>query len=190
MEAALRAALTGRYDVEGEIGRGGMATVYLAHDCRHRRRVALKVLDRSLGESMSSERFLREIRVTASFTHPHLVPLYDSGEAAGQLYYVMPYVEGETLRARLARVGALAVGRDAAAARRPTRWRTPTARGWFTGTSSRRTCCSRTTMRWWSTSASRAPCGALARQHRRGRVGTGNPDGARNVVGYAGLHGA
>ncbi len=105
--AELRVALTGRYDVEREIGRGGMATVYLARDRRHGRRVALKVLDPSLGASMSAERFLREIRLTARLSHPHVLPLHDSGEAAGQLYYVMPYVEGETLRARLDREGAL-----------------------------------------------------------------------------------
>jgi serine/threonine-protein kinase len=106
-EEALRTALKGRYDVERELGRGGMATVYLAHDLRHARRVAIKVLDASLGASMSAERFLREIRLTASLTHPHILPLHDSGEAMGYLYYVMPYVEGETLRARLMRDGSL-----------------------------------------------------------------------------------
>ncbi|HEY0777963.1 MAG TPA: serine/threonine-protein kinase, partial [Gemmatirosa sp.] len=102
-EAALRAALAGRYDVERELGHGGMATVYLARDRRHDRLVALKVLDRALGASMSGERFLREIRLTAAFAHPHILPLHDSGTAAGVPYYVMPYVEGETLRERLAR---------------------------------------------------------------------------------------
>ncbi|HUQ83631.1 MAG TPA: protein kinase [Gemmatimonadaceae bacterium] len=104
---ALRAALSGRYDIERELGRGGMATVFLAHDHRHHRRVALKVLDPALLDALSGERFLREIRFTAALTHPHVLPLHDSGEAAGLLYYVMPYVEGETLRARLARDGAL-----------------------------------------------------------------------------------
>jgi TolB-like protein/tetratricopeptide (TPR) repeat protein len=108
-EVALRSALVGRYDIERELGRGGMATVYLAHDRRHGRRVAVKVLDPLLGASMSAERFLREIRLTASLTHPHVLPLHDSGEAAGQLYYVMPYVAGETLRARLAREGTLSI---------------------------------------------------------------------------------
>jgi eukaryotic-like serine/threonine-protein kinase len=107
LAAGFRAALSGRYDVERELGRGGMATVYLAHDHRHHRRVALKVLDPALLDGMSGERFLREIRITAALTHPHVLPLHDSGEAAGLLYYVMPYVEGETLRARLARDGAL-----------------------------------------------------------------------------------
>ena len=103
LETALRTALAERYDVEREIGRGGTATVYLAHDRRHARRVALKVFDPLLGAALSAERFLREIRVTAGLTHPHILPLHDSGESAGLLYYVMPYVEGETLRERLAR---------------------------------------------------------------------------------------
>jgi serine/threonine-protein kinase len=101
--AELRAALAGRYEIEREIGRGGMATVYLAVDLRHERRVALKVVNPSLGAALSAKRFLREIRVTAGLTHPHILPLHDSGEADGLLYYVMPYVEGETLRERLTR---------------------------------------------------------------------------------------
>jgi tetratricopeptide (TPR) repeat protein len=106
-EEEMRAALAGRYDVEREIGRGGTATVYLARDRRHARLVALKVLAPSIGAAMSAERFLQEIRVTAGLTHPHILPLHDSGTAAGFLYYVMPYVEGETLRERMARDGAL-----------------------------------------------------------------------------------
>jgi serine/threonine protein kinase/tetratricopeptide (TPR) repeat protein len=101
-EAALQAALSGHYDVERQLGRGGTATVYLARDHRHGRPVALKVLDPALGAAMSAERFLREIRVTAGLTHPHILPLHDSGSAAGLLYYVMPYIDGETLRERLA----------------------------------------------------------------------------------------
>ncbi|HEY0778552.1 MAG TPA: serine/threonine-protein kinase, partial [Gemmatirosa sp.] len=104
---ALRSALAGRYAVERELGRGGTATVYLARDLRHGRPVALKVLAPALGAALSAERFLREIRVTAALQHPHILPLFDSGEAAGRLYYVMPYVDGETLRERLARTGAL-----------------------------------------------------------------------------------
>src|SRR5215475_3803503 len=99
----LSTALADRYHVEGEIGEGGMATVYLARDLRHDRRVALKVLKPELGAVLGVERFLAEIRVTANLQHPNLLPLFDSGEAGGFLYYVMPYVEGETLRARLQR---------------------------------------------------------------------------------------
>lgn len=101
--AQLTAALTGRYTVEREIGRGGMATVYLARDERHHRNVALKLLDPELGAVLGVERFLSEIRVTANLQHPNLLPLFDSGEADGLLFYVMPYVEGETLRHRLMR---------------------------------------------------------------------------------------
>jgi eukaryotic-like serine/threonine-protein kinase len=96
-------ALADRYTIEREIGAGGMATVYLARDLRHRRSVALKVLRPDLAESLGAERFLREIEVAAGLTHPHIVPLYDSGEAGGFLYYVMPFIDGETLRERLAR---------------------------------------------------------------------------------------
>ncbi|HEX8942734.1 MAG TPA: protein kinase [Gemmatimonadaceae bacterium] len=99
----LNSTLAGRYVIERELGRGGMATVYLARDLRHGRNVALKVLDPELGAVLGAERFLSEIRVTAGLQHPNLLPLFDSGEADGCLYYVMPYVEGETLRARLMR---------------------------------------------------------------------------------------
>src|SRR5215212_5413223 len=99
----LSAALAGRYVVEREIGAGGMATVYLARDARHRRNVALKVLNPELGVVLGAERFLSEIQVTANLQHPNLLPLFDSGEADGLLFYVMPFVEGETLRARLSR---------------------------------------------------------------------------------------
>jgi serine/threonine-protein kinase len=100
---ALNVALAGRYTLEREIGRGGMATVYLARDIRHERDVALKVLNPELGVVLGGERFLSEIRVTANLQHPNLLPLFDSGEANGLLFYVMPFVEGETLRARLDR---------------------------------------------------------------------------------------
>jgi serine/threonine-protein kinase len=99
----LTAALAGRYDVEREIGAGGMATVYLARDLKHNRAVALKVLRPELGAVLGAERFLREIRVTANLQHPNLLPLFDSGDASGKLFYVMPYVEGESLRKRLDR---------------------------------------------------------------------------------------
>jgi len=96
----LTSALTDRYRVEREIGAGGMATVYLAHDLRHERDVAIKVLHPDLGAALGGERFLSEIRTTARLQHPHILPLLDSGEADGLLYYVMPLVTGETLRAR------------------------------------------------------------------------------------------
>jgi eukaryotic-like serine/threonine-protein kinase len=101
--SALNEVLSERYVVEREIGRGGMATVFLARDLRHSRLVALKVLNPELGAVLGVERFLSEIRVTANLQHPNLLPLFDSGAADGTLYYVMPYVEGESLRARLDR---------------------------------------------------------------------------------------
>lgn len=99
----LATSLAGRYTLERELGRGGMATVFLARDLKHQRDVALKVLDPELGAVLGAERFLSEIRVTANLQHPNLLPLFDSGEADGLLYYVMPFVEGESLRARLDR---------------------------------------------------------------------------------------
>jgi serine/threonine-protein kinase len=101
--AQLAEHLKDRYAIEREIGAGGMATVYLARDLRHDRHVALKVLNPELGAVLGVERFLSEIRVTANLQHPNLLPLFDSGEAGGLLYYVMPYVEGESLRHRLDR---------------------------------------------------------------------------------------
>ena len=101
--AQLRIALKDRYDIEREVGAGGMATVYLARDLRHDRHVALKLLNPDLGAVLGLERFLAEIKVTANLQHPNLLPLFDSGEAGGLLFYVMPYVEGETLRVRLER---------------------------------------------------------------------------------------
>ena len=101
--ARLTAALADRYGIDRELGRGGMAMVYLARDLRHRRPVALKVLHPELAYAVGGDRFLREIEVAANLTHPHILPLHDSGEADGLLYYVMPYVEGESLRDRLNR---------------------------------------------------------------------------------------
>jgi len=116
----LATALAGRYTIERELGRGGMATVYLAEDVEHRRRVAIKVLRPELAAALGPDRFLREIETTASLRHPHILPLHDSGRttavsptaasssavspSAAFLYYVMPYVEGESLRDRLDRV--------------------------------------------------------------------------------------
>jgi TolB-like protein/tRNA A-37 threonylcarbamoyl transferase component Bud32 len=99
----LRQALAERYRLERELGQGGMATVYLAEDLKHRRKVALKVLRPELAATLGAERFLREIELSARLTHPHILPLHDSGNADGFLYYVMPYVEGESLRDRLTR---------------------------------------------------------------------------------------
>jgi serine/threonine-protein kinase len=97
----LKDALESRYSIEGELGEGGMATVYLAKDLKHNRSVALKVLKPELAAVVGAERFLAEIETTANLQHPNILPLYDSGEADSFLYYVMPYVEGETLRERL-----------------------------------------------------------------------------------------
>jgi serine/threonine-protein kinase len=99
----LQAALADHYALERELGRGGMATVYLARDLKHRRQVALKVLHPELAYAVGAARFLREIEVAANLSHPHILPLFDSGEAQGLLYYVMPYVDGESLRDRLTR---------------------------------------------------------------------------------------
>ena len=104
------ASLADRYRVEGELGRGGMATVYLARDLKHGRDVAVKVVHPLLVASAGRERFLREIAIVARLRHPHIVPLFDSGEADGTLFYVMPYEEGHSLRERLARAGPLPVG--------------------------------------------------------------------------------
>ncbi len=106
----LRASLAGRYEVHRELGRGGFATVYLAADVRHGRMVAVKVLHPELIGTQQSERFLREIRVVAHLNHPHILPMLDSGEADGLLFFVMPYVEGETLRDCLAREKQLSIG--------------------------------------------------------------------------------
>jgi serine/threonine-protein kinase len=105
----LAAALADRYAIERELGQGGMATVYLAHDIKHDRKVAIKVLREDLAASLGAERFLREIRVAAQLQHPHIVGLLDSGNAADLLFYVMPFVEGESLRQRLTREGALPI---------------------------------------------------------------------------------
>ncbi len=99
----MNAALAGRYTIERELGAGGMATVYLAEDLKHRRKVAVKVLRPELAAALGPGRFLREIEIAAGLTHPHILPLHDSGEADGFLFYVMPYVEGESLRDRLDR---------------------------------------------------------------------------------------
>jgi len=106
----LRAALADRYRIDRELGRGGMATVFLAHDLKHDRPVALKVLRPELAQVLGPDRFLREIHLCARLQHPHIVVVYDSGESNGQLWFTMPYIEGETLRTRLVREKQLPVG--------------------------------------------------------------------------------
>jgi len=116
----LQVALADRYEIEHELGHGGMATVYLALDLKHHRRVAIKVLNAELAATLGPARFLREIEIAAQLQHPHILPLHDSGEADGLLYYVMPYVEGDSLRGRLRRERqlpldeALAIAREVA----------------------------------------------------------------------------
>ncbi len=105
----LSAALADRYTIERELGAGGMATVYLAEDLKHKRKVAVKVLRPELSAVLGGERFLNEITVTANLQHPHILQLYDSGESDVFLYYVMPYVDGESLRDRLNRETQLSI---------------------------------------------------------------------------------
>src|SRR5689334_1717350 len=107
--AKLREALAGRYEIERELGRGGMATVYLARDVQHERPVALKVLHPDLAASLGAERFQREIRLAAGLQHPHILGVYDSGNADGNLWFTMPFVEGQSLRDRLNREGQLPI---------------------------------------------------------------------------------
>src|SRR3954463_4711199 len=99
----LRTAIADRYEIERELGHGAMATVYLARDLKHDRRVAVKVMRDDVGFAMGAERFKREIELVTHLSHPHILPIYDSGEADGELYYVMPFIAGESLRARLNR---------------------------------------------------------------------------------------
>ncbi len=105
----LTTALSDRYAIEGEIGAGGMATVYLAQDLKHKRKVAVKVLRPELAVVLGAERFVQEITTTANLQHPHILPLFDSGEADGFLYYVMPFIDGETLRDKLNRETQLSI---------------------------------------------------------------------------------
>src|SRR5262249_12032816 len=110
IDAAVPGNLGGRYQIEREIGRGGMARVYLARDVKHSRYVAVKVIRPELAASLGRDRFLREIEIAAGLRHPNIVPVYDSGDADGALYFVMPYEEGPSLRSRLARDRVLPVG--------------------------------------------------------------------------------
>ena len=125
----LQGALADRYRIEREIGAGGMATVYLAQDLRHDRKVALKVLRPELSAVIGAERFLAEIKLTANLQHPHILPLFDSGEADGCLFYVMPFVEGESLRDRLNREKQLPVADAVRIAARGGRRRSTTPTG-------------------------------------------------------------
>src|SRR5439155_20812676 len=110
MDERLHTALGAAYVVERQLGTGGMSTVYLAEDVRHHRKVAIKVLREDLAASVGAARFLREIEIAARLQHTHILPLLDSGTAEGLLYYVMPYVDGESLRQRLAREHELPIG--------------------------------------------------------------------------------
>ncbi|HET7601723.1 MAG TPA: serine/threonine-protein kinase, partial [Gemmatimonadales bacterium] len=101
LRSRLSSGLTKRYSLDRELGQGGMAVVYLAHDLRHDREVALKVLKPEISAEIGAERFLREIKLAAGLTHPHILPVFDSGEADGLLFYVMPSMEGRSLRERL-----------------------------------------------------------------------------------------
>jgi serine/threonine protein kinase len=105
----LQSALSGRYVIERELGHGGMAVVFLARDVRHERPVAIKVFRSDIGDAMGAERFRREIRLLARLQHPHILPLYDSGTTGETSFFVSPFVDGETLRERLRRVGQLTV---------------------------------------------------------------------------------
>ena len=124
----LNAALEGRYVVERALGEGGMATVYLAQDVRHERPVAMKVFRPELSAVLGADRFLAEIKTTANLQHPHILALYDSGEADGLLFYVMPYVEDESLRdSWIGKSSFPWLTRFASRLKWPTRWSTPTA---------------------------------------------------------------
>src|SRR5207249_10852934 len=113
----LQPALADRYLIERELGRDGTATVYLAQDLKNHRQVAIKVLKPELAAALGPERYLREIEIAAGLTHPHVLPLHESGEAAGFLYYVTPFVDGETLGARLNRAQPLPIEEAVSSAR-------------------------------------------------------------------------
>ena len=118
----LKAALADKYAIDRELGRGGMATVYLAEDLKHHRKVAVKVLRPELAAGLGADRFLKEISVTANLQHPNILPLHDSGEADGSVFYVMPFIDGESLRDRITRekqlgvADAVAIAKDVAGA--------------------------------------------------------------------------
>jgi Protein kinase domain len=182
----LTEALADRYAIRREVGHGGMATVFLADDLKHHRQVALKVLRPEIGLALGAERFGREVRIAAELSHPHILPLFDSGEvsvadsrlgpAAGRrLYYVMPYVKGESVRQRLAREASLPLN-DAIVITRRLRRRstTPTPAAWSTATSSPRTS--------WSTKARPcSPTSASPCRPTRRRAGGSRPPVSRSA---------
>ena len=154
----LATALADRYRILRQLGQGGMATVYLAQDLKHDRQVAIKVLKPELAAVLGAERFVVEIKTTAALSHPHILPLFDSGEADGLLYYVMPFIEGETIREKLTRETqfgideAVRITREVADALDYAH-RTASS----IATSNPRICCCTTGARWSWTSASRSP---------------------------------
>ena len=151
--------LADRYRIERELGAGGMATVYLAHDLKHDRDVAIKVLAPELAAVIGADRFLAEIKTTANLQHPHILSLFDSGTVDGTVFYVMPFVDGESLRDRLTREKQLPIDdavRIATRGRRRAALRA-SATASSIATSSRRTSCCRAATRWSPTSASRSP---------------------------------
>jgi len=157
--AKLATALADRHRIERALGAGGMATVYLAEDLKHDRKVALKVLKPELAAVLGADRFVQEIKTTASLQHPHILPLFDSGEADGFLFYVMPYVEGETLRDRLDREKQLPVDEGYEwPSPWGTPWITPTATRSSTGTSNPPTSSLQAASPWWRISASLWRC--------------------------------
>ena len=143
MSPCFPAPLAERYRLIREVARGGMATVYLARDVKHGRDVAVKVVHPSVAATLGAARFLREIEIAAQLHHPHIVPFFDSGEAGGALYYVMPYEAESSLRERLARDGPLSSADIVLIlATSATPWHTRMGAGSFTATSSRTTCSS------------------------------------------------
>ena len=136
----LSTALADRYKIERHLGEGGMATVYLAEDLKHKRKVAVKVLRPELAAVLGAERFVQEITTTANLQHPHILPLFDSGEADSFLYYVMPFIDGETLRDKLNRETQLGIEERCRSPRTlPVPSTTRTAKASFTATSNLKT---------------------------------------------------
>src|SRR2546422_114121 len=146
--ARLKAALADRYAIQRELGRGGMATVYLARDLKHGRLVAIKVLRPEIAAALGPERFLREIEVAARLTHPHILALHDSGQTGGSLYYVMPYIEGDRCATGSSgKANSRSRTHCGSRARWRARWATRTTTMSSTGTSNQRTSCCRVAKR-------------------------------------------